>query len=110
MLLPAEQTRFGRLGAGDQHDDDRIGAGEMLRGARGVEALAQVAALSRLGRAAANAAEAVAAVPVRHGAGVGEHGGLVRRQQGDDPPEVREDAAVDQGPQARFVVSGRDRR
>ena len=70
----------------------------MLGGAAGVQALAQVTALSHLGRAAADAAEAVAAMPVRHGAGVGEHGGLIRRQQGDDAAEILEDAAVDQRP------------
>ena len=83
-----------------QHDDDRIGAREML-GAAG-RAVAPVAALGRPGRLAAAGAEAVALVPGDQAARLGERSEVVL----GEPSLHRQRTQVADPERRRLVVHG----
>ncbi len=76
------------VAARDQHDDGRVGAGEMVGAAAG--AGHDVAGAVRLARGAADAAEPVAAAPVHQPARMGQDRRLVRRQPGADRAQFGE--------------------
>ena len=90
-----------------QHDDGGVGAREMLGAAGRVGAFADMAAGDARGRRTAHAAEAGAPVPVRQGAGIGEHAAFLAVHQRADRAQVDELAVRVQEPSAARLLDVR---
>ncbi|VUX47702.1 hypothetical protein DF3PA_70023 [Candidatus Defluviicoccus seviourii] len=93
-LACQDAARVAAFAVGDEHDHHRIGAREVLLGARFVRAYPHMAAVAHMGRLTAAPAEPVLLVPVHHAADVSEDRAIIAREPGANPPQIPKRGAV----------------